>query len=210
MIQGTGTIGSGAKPLIRTASALAVALAIFAGLAFGQASSSAVNGTVTDQQGAVVPGTQIVLTSVETGIERSAESNAVGRYVFVNIPPGFYTIEASAEGFRTSAIEPFSLVVNQTATFDVVLEVGAVTESVTVEAIGAQVQSSSSELGTAMTEQQVVDLPLNGRNFTQLLMLTPGASPVNVAQSRGGFGSTSVGTFSFLRSTGRTIAATCS
>ena len=172
-------------------------LTVFAGLAFGQASSSAVNGTVTDQQGAVVPATEVVLASVETGIERRAESNAVGQYGFVNLLPGYYTIEASADGFRTTAIEPFVLVVNQTATFDIVLEVGAVTESVTVEAIGAQVQASSSELGTAMPEQQVVDLPLNGRNFTQLLMLTPGASPVNVAQSRGGFGSTSVGTFSF-------------
>ena len=182
---------------VRKTILLACALAVFAGLAFGQASSSAVNGTITDQQGAVVPGTEVVLTSVETGIERRAETNAVGRYGFVSVLPGYYTIEATAEGFRTSAVEPFSLVVNQTATFDVVLEVGAVTESVTVEAIGAQVQSSSSELGTAMTEQQVVDLPLNGRNFTQLLMLTPGASPVNVAQNRGGFGSTSVGTFSF-------------
>ena len=176
---------SGIVRVFRAAFALAFALSVSAGLAFGQASSSAVNGTVTDQQGAVVPGTAVVLSSVETGIERRAESNAVGQYVFVNIPPGYYTIEASAQGFRTSAIEPFVLVVNQTATFDVVLEVGAVTESVTVEAIGAQVQASSSELGTAMTEQQVVDLPLNGRNFTQLLMLTPGASPVNVAQNRG-------------------------
>ena len=177
--------------------AVACALTVFAGLGFGQASSSAVNGTVTDQQGAVIPGTDVVLTSVETGIERQAQTNAVGRYGFVNVPPGYYTLEAAVEGFRTSSVEPFSLVVNQTATFDIVLEVGAVTDSVTVEAVGAQVQSSSAELGTAMTEQQVIDLPLNGRNFTQLLMLTPGASPVNVAQSRGGFGSTSVGTFSF-------------
>ena len=124
------------------------------------------NGTVTDPQGAIVPGTQGVLTSVETGIEHRSETNAVERYVDVNIPPRYYTIDASADGFRTAAIEPFVLTVNQTATFDIVLEVGAVTESVTVEAIGAQVQASSSELGTAMTEQQVVDLPLNGRNFS--------------------------------------------
>lgn len=155
------------------------------------------NGTVTDPPSAIVPRTQVVLTSVETGIEHRSETNAVGRYVYVNVPPGYYTIEASADGFRTAAIEPFVLAVNQTATLDIVLKVGAVTESVTVEAIGAQVQASSSELGTAMTEQRVVDLPLNGRNFTQLLMPSPGASPVNVAQSRRGFGSTSVGTFSF-------------
>ncbi len=179
------------------AAVLAVALTVLSAPVYGQASSAAVNGTVTDQQGAIIPATRVLLTSVETGIEHRSETNAVGRYVYVNIPPGYYTIEASSDGFRTAAIEPFILTVNQTATFDIVLEVGAVTESVTVEAIGAQVQASSSELGTAMSEQQVIDLPLNGRNFTQLLMLTPGASPVNVAQSRGGFGSTSVGTFSF-------------
>ncbi|MDE0103504.1 MAG: carboxypeptidase-like regulatory domain-containing protein [Bryobacterales bacterium] len=132
---------------------------------------------MTDPQGAIVPGTQVVLTSVEAGIEHRTETNPVGRYVYVNIPPGYCMIKASAEGFRTAAIEPFVLTVNQTATFDIVLEVGELTQSVTVEAIGAQVQASSSELGTAMTEQQVVDLALNGRNFTQLLMLSPGASP---------------------------------
>ena len=162
-----------------------------------QLSSAAVNGLVTDQSGAVVPGADIVLTNVETGVERRAQSNQSGAYGFVNINPGNYTLAASAEGFRTSTVAPFTLVVNQNATFDFPLEVGAVTESVTVEAIGAQVQSASSELGTAMTEKQVVDLPLNGRNFTQLLVLTPGASPANVAQNRGGFGSTSVGSFSF-------------
>ena len=173
-------------------------LALFAPqAAWGQASSAAINGTVTDQQGAVIPGAELVLTSVETGIERRAASNSVGNYGFPGIQPGYYILEASSDGFRTASIEPFALVVNQTATFDIALEVGAVTESVTVEAIGAQVQSSSSELGTAMTEQQVVDLPLNGRNFTQLLILTPGASPANVAQNRGGFGSTSVGSFNF-------------
>ena len=189
-------VSKASKALVGAA-VLAVALTVLSAPVYGQASSAAVNGTVSDQQGAIVPATRVLLTSVETGIEHRSETNAVGRYVYVNIPPGYYTIEASSDGFRTAAIEPFILTVNQTATFDIVLEVGAVTESVTVEAIGAQVQASSSELGTAMSEQQVIDLPLNGRNFTQLLMLTPGASPVNVAQSRGGFGSTSVGTFSF-------------
>ena len=172
-------------------------LSLLPQISFAQLSSAAVNGLVTDQSGAVVPGADIVLTNVETGVTRRAQSNQTGAYGFVNINPGNYTLEASADGFRTSTVPPFTLVVNQNATFDFPLEVGAVTESVTVEAIGAQVQSASSELGTAMTEKQVVDLPLNGRNFTQLLVLTPGASPANVAQNAGGFGSTSVGSFSF-------------
>ena len=75
---------------------------------------------------------------------------------------------------------------NQKATFDITLEVGAVSESITVEAVGTEVQASTAELGSVMQRKQVLDLPLNGRNFTQLLTLTPGASPISVGQNRGG------------------------
>ena len=106
------------------ASLAALLVATISAPLYGRASSSAANGTVTDPQGAIVPGTQVVLTSVETGIEHRSETNAVGRYVYVNIARGYYTIEASGDGFRTAAIEPFVLAVNQTATLDIVLKVG--------------------------------------------------------------------------------------
>ena len=170
----------------------------------GQVSTASINGTVRDSTGAVIPEAELTLQNVETGISRRAVSNSVGNYAFLNLTPAIYTLQAGKEGFRTGTVEPFTLGVNQTATFDLALEVGAVTETVTVEAIGAQIQSSTSELGTVVGQQQVIDLPLNGRNFTQLLTLTPGASPVSTAQNSGGFGASATGSFIYPSINGQT------
>jgi len=153
-----------------------------------QLSTASINGTVRDASGSVVPDATIVLRSVETTAERRAVSNAAGTFVFLNIQPGSYTLEASGPGFSTSKISQFLLAVNQTATYDFSLNVGTVEQSVNVEAVGAEVQASTAELGAVVSRQQVVDLPLNGRNFTQLLSLTPGAAPISVSQNSGGFG----------------------
>ena len=177
--------------------ALAFALALLPGPAAAQLSTASINGTIRDGTGAVVPEADLVLQSVETGVERRSVTNSVGVYTFVSITPGIYVLTASKDGFRTSSLQPFTLVVNQTATLDFALEIGAVAETVTVEAVGAEVQSSTAELGSVMNENQVVDLPLNGRNFTQLLTLTPGASPISTAQNRGGFGSAAIGEFAY-------------
>jgi len=165
--------------------------------ATAQLSSAAINGTVRDASGAVVPQAEILLQNLATGVERRTVSNSVGNYLFLSLPPGNYVLLASARGFRTSSIQPFTLQVNQTATIDVKLELGAVTETVTVRAVGSEVQASTAELGAIMAERQVVDLPLNGRNFTQLLTLTPGASPVSVGQNRGGRQAVAVGEFTY-------------
>ena len=152
-----------------------------------QLSTASINGTVRDPSGSSVANATLVLLQVETGVERSTLSNVSGNYGFLSILPGNYTLEVTADGFATSNLEPFTLLVNQTATFDFTLTLGAVTESITVEAVGAEVQSSTAELGAVVEQKQVMDLPLNGRNFTQLLALTPGAAPVSVAQNAGGF-----------------------
>ena len=131
-----------------------------------QINTANITGTVSDATGAVIPDAELVLTNVETGIESHGASNSVGNYRFSNLQPGTYTLQASKEGFNTAVIQPFTLNVGQEPTFDFSLEVGAVAETVTVEASGAELQASSAELGTAVTERQVVDLPLNGRNFT--------------------------------------------
>jgi len=168
--------------------------------AYSQQSFAAINGTVTDQSGAVVDGASITLTNLETAVARSAVSNSSGDYVFINVLPAAYSLKISKPGFSTQTQQPVRLNVNQTATINFTMAVGSTQQEVTVEAAAVAIESSTSELGTVINEQAVKDLPLNGRNFTQLLALTPGASPVSVAQNSGGgggFAGNAVGQFSF-------------
>lgn len=158
------------------------------GVCLAQSSTASINGTVKDASGSIVPAAEVALTNTQTNVERKAISNAVGVYAFLNIIPGEYRLQAAKTGFKTSKQSAFTLNVNQTATFDMTLEIGEISQEVTVEAVGAELQSSTAELGAVVAKQQVVDLPLNGRNFTQLLSLTPGVAPVSVSQNSGGFG----------------------
>ena len=150
-----------------------------------QVAAGAINGTVSDSSGGVVPGAIIVLRNMDTRTERKTESNNVGNYVLFQIPSGKYTLEVTKQGFKVEQIVGIVVLVNQTATYDVALQVGATAQSVTVEAAVATIQTSTAELGTAITSRQVVDLPLNTRNFTQLLLQTPGVSPTNHTGSAG-------------------------
>ena len=167
---------------------------------YSQTSSAAINGTIKDSSGAVVDGAAITLTNVATGVSRNSVSNSAGDYVFIDVLPATYTMKVTKTGFNTITQQQLTLSVNQTATFDFTLTVGATQQSVTVEGAAVAIESSTAELGTVINEQAVKDLPLNGRNFTQLLTLTPGASPVSVAQNSGGgggFAGNAVGSFSF-------------
>jgi hypothetical protein len=173
--------------------------------AFPQTSTASINGTARDATGSVIPGATLVLRNVDTAVERRAESNDAGVYVFLNIIPGSYTLEVSKSGFRSNRLSQFTLAVNQTATLDIILEVGSVEQSIEVQAVGAEVQSSTSEIGAVVARRQVVDLPLNGRNFTQLLSLTPGVAPVSVSQNTGsGFAHPGIGAFIFPSINGQT------
>ncbi|HZY61414.1 MAG TPA: carboxypeptidase-like regulatory domain-containing protein [Edaphobacter sp.] len=149
-----------------------------------QQSSASVTGLVKDSTGANIAGAQVKLNNVETNVLRQTTSNGSGNYTFLNVPPGRYTLEFSAKGFQSVKINPFDLNVNQTVTLEGTLNVGSVDTSVSVEAEGASVESSTSELGSVIAQKQVHDLPLNGRNFTQLLTLTPGVIPISVGQNR--------------------------
>lgn len=177
-------------------------LAIFAALAclfvpslgYAQLSSATVTGLVKDASGADIPNVKVTLKNVDTSVERAATTNSAGNYVFLSITPGNYTLTASSPGLQTAQISKFTLAVNQTLTLDITMEVGAVQQTVTVEAAGELVQSATAELGAVVASKQVLDLPLNGRNFTQLLSLTPGVAPVSVSQNSGGFGNVASGT----------------
>lgn len=162
---------------------LACLLAVATG--FAQSTIGSVNGTITDTTGAVVPGTSVTLSNAGTGVEITTQANASGFFVFVNIQPGNYDLVAEQEGFKTVLLPTFNVGVNQTITQNLSLEVGSVTETIEVMAQAEQLQQSTSELGTVIGVKAIEDLPLNGRNFTQLLTLTPGATPVSTAQSNG-------------------------
>jgi hypothetical protein len=153
-----------------------------------QTASATVTGSVTDTTGAAVANCNVVLHNAGTGVDRNAVTNASGAYNFPDVLPGRYTLSAEATGFSRKQVEEFALEVNQTATFNLTLDIGQVNQTVEVQAQAAQIERATAELGGVVTEKQVVDLPLNGRNFTQLLALQPGASPVSVAQNGGGNG----------------------
>jgi len=125
-------------------------LALSAASLFAQVSTASINGTVTDASGAVVPQASLLLKNTQTGVETRTTANELGVYAILNILPGTYTLEATMQGFSSSRMEPFALVVNQRSVFDFHLAVGKVQDSVTVEAVGAQLQSATAELGSVL------------------------------------------------------------
>lgn len=172
----------------------------------GQASAS-IKGTVYDTSGGVVPDATVVLHSKSTNLDRTTSTNSAGIYVIPDIQPGDYDLKIGKAGFKSAVESKVTLVVNQTATFDITLATGSVTESVVVAAEAVALETSTSELGVAVVKDQVNALPLNGRNFTQLLSLTPGVSTVNVSQNSatsGGIWSNPIGTFSYPSINGQT------
>ena len=147
--------------------------------------SAALNGTVRDASGAVVPDATITLKNTETGFEQVTKSNNTGNYSLVNISPGSYTATVSMQGFSTAKSPVFKLSVNQTGTINFALKIGSVNSTVEVSAGAVQIESSTAELGTVIGRTEVNALPLNGRNFTELLLLAPGVSSVNVTENAG-------------------------
>src|SRR5215471_2750911 len=164
-----------------------------------QSASAGINGTVTDEGGAVIPGVIIVLHNSNTGGQRTTTTGAAGTYSVPDVAPGGYSMRALKDGFGTKELTGIALQVDQTATLDFKMSVGPVKQSLDVVANLSSVDSTTSELGTVITTELVNNLPLNGRNFTQLLALTPGVSPISVAQNGGGnsWGGLPVGSFIF-------------
>lgn len=152
-----------------------------------QHTSAGVDGTVTDATGSMLPDAHVVLTNVETNVSARATTNKSGYFAFVNVNPGQYKMAITKQGFKSIVVPPFQLVVDQTFTTNNAMQVGAVNETVTVDATseGALLQKSSSELGNVIEAKEITNLPLNGRNFTQLMILSPGVNPVSTAQGSG-------------------------
>ena len=163
--------------------ALAMCIAFPSTKAVAQSSTSAVNGVVTDADRGVIVGAKVALTNVETNVVRTTVTNSTGDYFFSSVVPARYTLNFTAQGFQTETVSAFEVGVAQAVTLDAILRVGTATETVMVQASGVGVESSTAQLGTVIDERQVNSLPLDGRNFTQLLTLTPGVTPVSTGQN---------------------------
>jgi hypothetical protein len=137
-----------------------------------------ISGAVTDQTGAVLPGAEITATQTETGITRNTISNETGAYVLPNLPLGPYRLEVSLPGFRTFARTGIVLQVNSSPVVNAVLEVGQQTQTVEVQANAALVETRTVGVGQVMEQQRILELPLNGRNVTELITLGGGAVDV--------------------------------
>ena len=151
--------------------------------ALAQTRGGEANGTVIDSSGAVVPGASVTLTNQATNIQNTATSNNNGYFVFVNVQPGAYKLKVEKSGFK--AVESsFQVAVNQAVTQNMTLDVGNASTTIEVTAQAPVLDSTTSSLGTVIEEKTIQSLPLNGRNFTQLLTLTPGVTPVSTSQNK--------------------------
>lgn len=157
---------------------LGLAFALFligARPAQAQLTTADIVGTITDSTGAVVPNANIALANAATGNKRAATSNGTGDYQFSLLPPGHYSITIKSQGFKTTTTT-IAVEAGDRARADIHLEAGGGAETVVVEAQSPLLQADNATVSSTVTEQSVQDLPLNGRNFVQLVQLVPGAN----------------------------------
>ncbi len=158
----------------RTMVFVLAALVLSAPLLYSQVTTATISGTVRDSTGAVVPGAQISIHNFETGSKNSVATDSQGRFLVPNLSLGQYEIQATSPGFQTEVRSGIQLTLGQQAVINFTLNPGAVTESVTVQAEAPLVDTTTSTVGTLVNREQIRDLPLNGRDFTQLVLLQPG------------------------------------
>ena len=140
-----------------------------------QTSFGTITGIIRDSSGAVLPDANITVTNEQTGLSRQATTDANGAYTVPSLPPAVYTVTAELKGFKKGVAANVNLEVQQTLRRDITLEVGEISQTVEVQAEAPLLQSESSTVGTVIANKQVVELPLNGRSFTELTYLIPGA-----------------------------------
>ena len=179
------------RPVIRARASLAGGLLLFLLILVSATSLSAqtagqVSGHVADPTGAVVPEAKITLTNVATGTVRTTVTTAAGDYTFVDVPPGTYTVRAEHSGFKLVTSNAVNVQVGQSLRQDFHMEVGAVTQSVTVTASSAMLQVENASLGTVIENQAVNQLPLNGRNYLSLVALSSNANTLSPASGQAG------------------------
>jgi outer membrane receptor protein involved in Fe transport len=147
---------------------------IFAATTVAQISTGTISGTVKDDTGAVVPGANVVVLDVDTGISRSLQTDSNGFYSAPSLALGNYRVTASKEGMQTEVREGITLTVGREAVVDITVRVGSVSQTVSVTAEAPLVESTTATLGSLVDDRTIRTLPLNGRSYDQLALLQPG------------------------------------
>ncbi len=159
-------------------------LLLSCGLVLAQ-STAQINGIITDQSGAVLPGVEVVATQTDTGFMRTMVTNETGSYVLANLPVGPYRLEAALPGFRTYVQTGIVLQVGANPTINAVLQVGQVSDQIEVQANAALVETRNTGIGQVIDNSRVLELPLNGRNAAELVLLG-GMATIGSTQLGGG------------------------
>src|SRR5437868_7898698 len=152
-----------------------------------------ISGTVRDEKGAVVPRAEVSIQGEGTGISRTVNSDDNGFYLANSLPAGRYTVSTAPSGFKKTVATAVDLHVAENKVVNLDLQVGQVSERVTVSSNAAPGETRSGEISSLITEKQVTELPLNGRTYPQLALMVPGVSPVTQAGAGGAFGTAGTG-----------------
>src|SRR3984885_14385539 len=171
-------------------------LALAACPANAQDTTGRVIGTVTDQQGAAVPGAKVTVTNTATQIASTTSSKEDGTFEVLNLPIGPYSVTVEHEGFNKVTTQPNRLEINQSLRFDVVLTLGAVSQTITVESQASRVETENPTVGGTISGEAIEQAPLNGRNVLSLALLMPGVTESNPDNTGAGGYSNGVGGYS--------------
>jgi hypothetical protein len=171
-------------PILTLAGVVLAALAITTSTVGAQTATGQITGTVRDATGAVMSGVKVVVSNQQTGLNRETKTGSNGDYVVPLLPAGVYLVTAEHTGFKTAILSDVVLTVEQVQRLDLTLAPGTVAETVEVQASALVLDTASASIGHTITERQVTELPLNGRNFLQLLFL--GAGAVETTGEQGG------------------------
>ncbi len=170
---------------LRFTCTLGVLLLCFALSCFGQTVNATLLGTVTDSSGAVIPNVKVVITEVNTGINRSGQSNESGNYTFPNLAPGQYMVAVETPGFKKETRKDIDVIVNSTTRVDIQLQPGSPTETVEVTGAPPLLQTDRADTGMKIEMAQVMNMPLGtNRNFQSLLNMVPGATMASFQHSQ--------------------------
>jgi hypothetical protein len=169
-----GTLMKLSRPLLLCATIL-----LLPAFCFAQDATGRITGTISDPQGAVIPGVQVTVTNTATQVSRKTKTANDGSYQILALPIGNYKVTAEHEGFRTVLSDQYKLLINQALRVDIRMEVGAATQTVEVGAAAAAVETVNPTLGQSVTGRTLTDMPLNGRDMLDLALLQPGVTESN-------------------------------